>query len=623
MANDLKDWKIRKALADNAFKDKAEENIKLWREYYRGNQWLQDTGTRYKDKVVVNMVYSNIKTIMPSINLRNPKYFISAKKKPFQTPSGMFDTNRGALFVEILLNHYFRELKLKQQYDKCLLDALIGPWGVMQYGYTVKTEKIKNDETLEVNELIKSESPFAIRRSPLDLRVDPAAMDSTLADARWVALRWVKDLHEVKNNPKYKNVGNLKANFSLTDQEGLQNLFSSMNKNTSQEVDPTLYKMVEGWDIWDKRDGRLMTMVEGHNKWLRDEDWPLDFEGFPVETLYFNENPDELYPVSDVDIILAEQDELNRIRALQLDHIRRISQRKYLTQQQSIDEDEIEKLMSGGDGTVGLTNGNPENAMLPLRDAPISQDLYIVGRQIQEDIRNESGISQFEQGGVRNFDTATEPALIQQGINIRRDERTSVLEDFYERGARQIAKILQQTLKTTDVPLNQQAFEQVRQADESDLAKIAGAEGAKMLQPWVTMDKDDIQGEYEFDIEVGSTRPVNETQRRNDALQVGQALQGNPYIREREGTKRFLEAFDVKDLEGLLKSEEEVQQQQQAAQKTALEAEIAKDQPKIQNDLQKTAMKSETSMNIANQNNATSALIATLQATGENKEKKD
>ena len=64
--------------------------------------------------------------------------------------------------------------------------------------------------------------------------------------------------------------------------------------------------MVEGWDIWDKESQKIMTMVEGHGSWLVEEDWPLKYENFPVETLYFNENPDELFPVSDVEIYIHE-----------------------------------------------------------------------------------------------------------------------------------------------------------------------------------------------------------------------------------------------------------------------------------------------------------------------------
>ena len=173
---DLKDWKLRKAVADKMFKEQAEEQIKRYRRYYRNDQWTEGTSGRYRDRLVVNMVYSNIKTIMPSINLRRPKFFVSAKKKPYQIDGGgVFDTNTAANAVEISVNHYFNEIQMKKEADKVLLDALLGPWGVMQFGYTLKTEKIKNEKMIEINELMGADMPFAMRRSPLDLRVDAMA----------------------------------------------------------------------------------------------------------------------------------------------------------------------------------------------------------------------------------------------------------------------------------------------------------------------------------------------------------------------------------------------------------------------------------------------------------------
>src|SRR4030067_1160351 len=37
-------------------------------------------------------------------------------------------------------------------------DALLGVWGIMELGYSVETEIVKDEELLEVNELIKADS---------------------------------------------------------------------------------------------------------------------------------------------------------------------------------------------------------------------------------------------------------------------------------------------------------------------------------------------------------------------------------------------------------------------------------------------------------------------------------
>jgi hypothetical protein len=621
--SDLKDWKLRKATADRAFKDKAESQIKLYRRYYRNDQWTEGTSGRYRDRIVVNMVFSNIKTIMPSINLRRPKYFVSAKKKPHQLPGGeVFDTNQAANATEILINYYFNEIQMKKEADKVLLDALLGPWGVMQFGYTLKTEKIQNGKLIETNELMGAEAPFAIRRSPLDLRVDPMATDHQLGDAGWIALRWVRPLASVKADPKYSNTSGLKANWSMVKEAERKSILTTVSPTDDNIDSSAVFDMVEGWDIWDKENGRLMTLVEGHNNWLQDRDWPLEYENFPVETLYFNENPDELFPVSDVEIYIHEQDELNRLRSLALTHTQNISERKYLTRKGAFEDDDLEQVLHGGDGATAEVAGDPTTAMWPIKDAMVSQDIYINSRQVQEDIRMESGVGGFEQGGVRNFDTATEPALIQQGINIRRDERTGLLEDFYIRGAKQLGQILQQTLRKTSVPLDEDAFRSAQERSRSLLEKITSAEDVVVLRPWLNLSKEDIQGEFEFNMEVGSTKPINQEQRKADAVGGKQLLGESPNIDQWEMDKRVLEAFEAKDIDKLLKPKEQVGQEQQAAQQAALQAEIAKDQPKRETDMAKTQAKNETSKEIAAGKNRTGLLVALASKDSGNGDKK-
>lgn len=605
MAESLKEkdytrWKDRISVANKRFKDTdgIEKKIKKWREYYRGNQWSVSTGSisPYRDKTVDNMIFSNIKTIMPSINFNDPRIFVQARKKPYRTNDGkVFDTIAASFVLEVLINYYYRELELKRQVDKCVMDALIGPWGIMQLGYTLSTEKVKGDEKTERNELIKEDSPFAVRRSPMDFRVDPEAKDSNLEDANWIAFRWVKSVEDVKNNPAYENTVKIKANVRADvdkkDSGGVQKADS-----TNPSLDDN-WERVEGWDIWDRKGGRLLTLVDNHDKFLKDRPWPLEFGGgFPVEILYFNENPDEIYPVSDVDIYISAQDELNRMKSLHLDHVRRISQRRYLAKENELTLEEMNKLTHGPDGTVVITNTNPANAVLPLQDATVSQDLYMAIRTLKESIRENSGVPQFEKGVAQKFDTATEPALMAQGFSAARAERTSRVERFIKHVARKLSLVLQQTMNTLSVPLSNEQFELARKYAPGKVERIAGTEGAIILQPWLNMDKEDIQVECTFDVEVGSTQPVNDEKRKKDVIALHQMLNGNPYVDAYEGTRRVLEVFGQHDSEKLLRKPEDVEREQMAMAQKKIESEHAMDAPKRAVDLEKTKIKSQTNI---------------------------
>ncbi len=595
--NDLKVWKDRRAIAAKKFKPEA-DNIKKWRNYYRGNQWPhqwggEDTAGAYRDKTVDNLVYANIKAIMPSINFNNPKIFVEARRKPFRQGEQIFDTEASAVIFESVINYYMQELQVKKEVDKCLLDALLGHWGVVQLGYTATTEKINNDEVLEVNELIQADSPFATRISPLDFLVDVEAKDSHLNDAGWVGTKWTKTLDEVKNNPIYENTKNLKPNAQVKT-DFPSNIESPSDKSLVHSSD---FERVEGWDIWSIKDRRLITIVDSHDKFLRNEKgWPLEFDGYPFETLFFNENPDELLPVSDVDIYLSAQDELNRFRSLQLSHAKRVSQRKYVVQDQAFDPEELDKLENGPDGTVLKSKMAADSSIKAMQDAGTSQDIYIAIGQLKTSIGEGSGVAAFEKGIAQKFDTATEPALIAQGTSIKRAERLQILEDFYVRIAKKTGKVLQQTLDKISIPLDEPQFTAVREQAETKLEKIAGQDGAIVLLPWLNTEKKDIVGDFDFRMDLGSTEPINQEKRKQDIITLTQLSQGNPYVKGGEGTRRIFKAFKEPNLEALLKTDEEVAAEQQAAAQSASQAAVAEDMPKRQVDMAKTQMKTDTQL---------------------------
>ena len=340
----------------------------------------------------------------------------------------------------------------------------------------------------------------------------------------------------------------------------------------------------------------------------------------PIESLYFNENPDELFPISDVEIYISAQDELNRLHSLMLSHIKRISQRKYVTKRNALSPNEKLKLTHGGDGTIIETSkGSPFEAIHPIQDASISQDVYMVTKLLKNDIREASGVSQFEKGAQAKFETATEPALIQQGIGQKRDEKAAILEDFIVRVLKKLATILQETMGEEQVPLSDEQVTEAGIMVPQKLEKIVGPEGTILL-PWLNATKEDIQGDYLFTLEVGSTRPRNQEVRKADAVQLYQMFAQHPLMNQKELVKRVLEGFDIKEIEKLMKSDEQLQQetQQQQEQQSqmaqmALQMEQAKEGPKLELEAEKAKLDSETKVHIAETQAEVSLLTAGLQ----------
>jgi hypothetical protein len=592
-SGDFRTWGTRLSVSHRKF-EPIEREIKRNLQYYRGDQWSMEARGRYTDHPVENMIYANLRAILPRLNFRNPKIFVTPNKKPFRRGEVLFDTISASAIVEILINAMYRNLGTKRETRKCIIDAYLAKYAVMELGYTLETEKVaSNDELIETNELIVGDSPFAVRRSPLDLRVDSEATDTLLHDADWIALRWIKTLKDVKRNPRYSNTRNLQANHRVKTHfdPSKPEANDDFDRREMMSQDPEVWGRVEGWDIWDKKKHKLRTLVEGHNKFLQEIDWPLDIEGFPVEILYFNENPNEFYPISDVDTYINNQDELNRLRSCQLSHVRRISERKYTALENSMDADEMRKITHGGDGTVATIK--QKDGLQPLKDATISQDIYIIANLMKASIREMAGITDMEALASTKFEQATEPALIERSAATVREDQRSIFEDFVKRITKKLFVIVQQTMGTDEsIPLNNETFTEARQFVPQKLEKMVGPGGEAIL-PWLNLSREDIEGDYDFSIEIGSTQPINQETRKRDATQLYGALADNPWIKTREGTKLFLEAFKdfIRDPEALLKTEEEFAREQQASEEAAQAAELAPFQLKAQTDLTKTQMK--------------------------------
>jgi len=603
--DDIKEWSQRLDVSHLKFKTVKKKIQRAWA-YYRGNQWTadQDWGGMdvfgYKDKTVDNVIFTCVRSIVPGLNSRNPKIYVRPKKKPFMIKKqGMFDTMAASVYVELVLNYYYKILEIQRESRKCLYDALLSPFGIMELGYTLKTSKVKGDTLLDINELIEEDSPFCMRRSPMEFRVDPEAKDPNLKDARWIALRWVKELDDVKKDPRFTHTKGLKVNHRV------KTNFTSVNTNTRPDdldEDPYLWGRVEGWDIWDKKTHRIMSYVKDHPKFLRDEEeWPLEFDGFPVETLYFNENNTDIYPIPESWLALDLQDELNRIGSMQLDHIRRISQRRYIARENAFTDEEERKLTHGGDGTVARTSLDPLTAIMPLQDATISQDIYMIRNGLKGTIQSMMGVSPSDVMNATKYENATEPALIQQGVMTIRGDQQQMFENFTIRIIEKLGKIIQQTADEIEIPLTADEMndEELMKFTQNKLVKIAGEQGAVIIQPWLQIDKYDIQGEYIYDLEVGSTMPINEQSMRQDAVTLYKLLENNPYVKGREGTKEILSAFNKADPDKFMKPEEQVGQEHQQAVQEHIQTENALDAPKRQVDMAKTQLKSATAEKVA------------------------
>ena len=600
-----KRWLDRVKFARDTQENKINDNIDLSYKYYQGKHWghnIEDD-LLYNDEIVDNMVYTAVATIKPSIILGRPKVFVKPKRSQISTRQGPIDATSAALRMEGLANFLLDELEIQDELEKCVVDALLAPQGYVMVGFDGKA--IESD----IVSMIRNEEIFVRRISPKDVIRDPEATDHDLKDDKFICIKWVKTLEELKDNPNLKNTSDLKPN-SLVEPNKKDMLGSFTIKRFEDDADSAFTSeendlaRVEGYDVWDREKQTFKVVVLTHDKFLRDDnEWPTKFDRFPVEPIWFNFNPDETHALADTDVYLSKQNLLNRIMSKVLDHVKRAADQKYAYNKRTVDRKAAEDFAKGPSASIIGVKGDPANGISIIKDAAVSGDLYATAAALKADIFRELGIGQYESGGAEKLQTAKEAQMIQQGISSRRADRSKMVERFYSRVIKKVMHVVQQHVQDeSEIPLDDSTFDSLQRMSPQALVSGApqmGQGGQEIVEsfPFMKLDRDLIRGDFNFKIVSGSTTADSDQIRLQKAQMLMQFAIQNPLIDKVEATKVIMELGGFEEYIGrLMRDPAIVQQEAQQAAQQQIQSEIAVDQPKRDTDLKKTQMKSITSL---------------------------
>jgi hypothetical protein len=227
--------------------------------------------------------------------------------------------------------------------------------------------------------------------------------------------------------------------------------------------------------------------------------------GHPFVMLRNYEIPEYFYTMGELEAIEPLQLELNQTRTQMMNHRKRFS-RKWLYKESAFDADGRSALESDEDNVmVPVISEEPISSVVGPMPAVISPpEFYNQSELISQDIDRVSGVSEYQRGGLPEIRrTATEAAISQDAANARSSDKLAIIERAIADCARRLVMLAQQYMT------GEQAVRVIGQSQEP---------------VWMNFDRDYLQGEFDFDVEGGSTAPVNESFRRQMALQVVDAM---------------------------------------------------------------------------------------------------
>lgn len=492
----------------------------LWRrlvDLYRGKHFPTAMGD--EDRIAINVAFSTINVISPSVSVNHPSITVAATRPEHDDAS---------VVVEAVINYWWRTKDIQPEFRRAVKDALIIGFGWLKTGYRFVEEEVArhpDDVHAEHAELVDEadayaeehpdlagelptddeiaanistttmrvvqDRPFVERVSAHDVFVDPEA--TSPENMTWIAQRIVKTVDEVKNNKGYKASARNKVKNDLT----VDDKFRARDQHDRDRA----VKRVTVWEYYDIESGTMCVFADGGDDFLVDPmDQPYDF-GHPFYMIRNYEVPEHFYPMGELEAIEPLQHELNKTRSQQMNDRKRFA-RKYLYDPKAFNSAGIAALRSQRDGEYVPVNEGVtlEEAVKPLPQTPLDPSIYAASEQIEGDINTISAVNEYMRGGNQEIRrTATEASIIQDAANSRAADKLAIIEGAISNVARRLVQLAQQYVT------------------EPQVARITGSNGHPH---WFEFGSDEIKGEFDFEVEGGSTQPQNEMMRRQQAMQM-------------------------------------------------------------------------------------------------------
>lgn len=512
---------------ERAVRWRTEEGYdRLWREMiemYQGKMFADSLND--EDRIAINIAFSTINVIYPSVSLNYPKIGVSARDPQFDPHSA---------YGEVALNYFWQHYDYQDPFRLSVKDYLVIGHGWAKIGWSLVEEDADYDEdeieseyqrqTEQMNSfaaenpelaaglptdeeiraslastksVIVEDRPYLDRVSPFDVYVNPEA--TSMNDVKWIAQRVVRPLEEAKEDDRYKP--SVRRRLKASGYWDGDWMTVEDRRKYADEIDCVIV-----WEHYDLASRKLCIWADGSDEYLVDPiEIPFAF-GHPFVMIRNYDVPGSFYPIGELEMIAPMNDELNKTRSMLMNHRKRYA-RKYLVRERAFDERGRAGITSNEDGTVipVIDENTPlTDLIVPVPQVPMGAELYNYSQQIMQDMQFVSGVSEYARGAMPSIRrTATEAAMIQDASNARAEEKRVTVERFITQISRKLMQLMQQ-FTTGD-----------------QVARINGRNGEVY---WLEFTREDIQGEFDFIVEAGSTQPYSDTAKRQEAVAMAQVL---------------------------------------------------------------------------------------------------
>ena len=289
-------------------------------------------------------------------------------------------------------------------------------------------------------------------------------------------------------------------------------------------------------ETYDREEGEVLYQILGNKPLLR-TDFNIQAEGLPIFPLAFTKKPWRLWPFPAMHWYSSAQQLLNKLVSIYASHVNRFG-KVLIGVPEGTEEDTKDLISKATSGEVFEFAG--PNPPVPISFGVIPGDVPNLISLSREIVHQISGVTALAQGIAPKGQTATGIAALETGYGARLGKDRRQVKRMMSRAARYTAQLLQEFApSSTTVPL---------------LGLDAPA--------WEEVKREDIQGEYEYEIIVGQEVEQATAQRRKQKDELYSLTRQDPWtnapellgdVFEEHGMKRerFVKQMPPPELAGM------------------------------------------------------------------------
>lgn len=390
---------------------------KIIRRYRDDRNGYSDSATRF------NILWSNIQTMLPALYGKTPRAQVERRFKD-QDPVGRTASTILERCLQYEIDHYG---DFDAAVKGAVLDRLLSGRGTAWVRF--ETKEVEIPESIEDQQKMQAEMAGMPEPQDPEYECSPTDYvyweDFRCSPARiWEEVTWVARRVYLSREDGVKRFGEEFKTVTLTHEPlGLDEL----RKENPEGADNL--KKAQVWEIWDKSSESVIWVAEGHDKALDVKEDPFGLDGFwPCpKPLWATQSTDTLVPVPDYTLYQDQARELDKLTA----RIDKLCDAVKVVGVYNSSAPEVARMLTEGvdnimipveDWAAFSERGGSKGAMdfMPLDQVLLAlQQCYQAREQAKQVIYEITGLSDIIRGASMASETATAQQIKSQYASLR------------------------------------------------------------------------------------------------------------------------------------------------------------------------------------------------------------